>query len=151
MSYALYFLLCTFTLYFPCFAFLLLIKLEALLVKRFSFVFIKVRPSVSQTYVCSAENEERYTLSNTIRIKFQNCCFFSLRSSLIKVRLKCTQTNLKIHVMEFLFSTRLQAEDLQLDQNYAPLQIFYNVLLRFVAIYNEFFNILVTFISQSIY
>ena len=51
MSHALYFLLCTFTLYFPYFAFLLLIALETLLVKGFSFASIKGRSSVSQTYM----------------------------------------------------------------------------------------------------
>ena len=40
--------------------------------------------------------------------------------------------------MEFLFSTRLQAEGMQLHKKYAPPQVFSKVLLRFVAIYNEF-------------
>ena len=39
LSHPLYFLLCTFTLYFPCFAFLLLIALETLLVKQFTLKF----------------------------------------------------------------------------------------------------------------
>ena len=50
LPHALYFLVFTFTLYFPDFAFLLLIALDTLLVKRFSFAFIKGRSSVSQTY-----------------------------------------------------------------------------------------------------
>ena len=53
--------------------------------------------------------------------------------------------------MEFLFSARLQADSLQLYQRQAPLQIFYKVLLRFLAIYSGFFDILETFISQSTY
>ena len=51
MSHTLYFLPCTFSLHFPCFALLLLIALETLLVKRLSFVFTKDRPSVIQTYM----------------------------------------------------------------------------------------------------
>ena len=39
VSHPLYFLLCTFTLYFPRFAFLLLIALETLLVKEFTLKF----------------------------------------------------------------------------------------------------------------
>ena len=50
MPHALHFLLSTFKLYFPCFTFLLLIALESKLVKQISIVFIKGRPSVSQTY-----------------------------------------------------------------------------------------------------
>ena len=43
--------------------------------------FIKDLPSVTQSNVqaVTAENEEQHTLSNIIYIKFQNCCFFSLR------------------------------------------------------------------------
>ena len=52
--------------------------------------------------------------------------------------------------MEFLFSTRLQAEGLQLYQKYTLLQVFSKVLLRFVAIYDELFDISGTFISPSI-
>ena len=51
LPHALYFLLFNFTLYFPYFAFLLLIALDTLLVKRFSFAFIKVQSSVSQKYI----------------------------------------------------------------------------------------------------
>ena len=53
--------------------------------------------------------------------------------------------------MEFLFSASLKAESLQLDLKYPPLQIFYRVLLRFLAIYSAFLDILGTFISQSTY
>ena len=51
--------------------------------------------------------------------------------------------------MEFLFSIRLQAEGLQLYPKYASLQVFSKILLRFVPIYNEFFDSLGTFISQN--
>ena len=50
--------------------------------------------------------------------------------------------------MEFLFSTRLQTEGLQLYQKHAPLLVFSKVLLKFVAIYNEFLDILGTLISK---
>ena len=53
--------------------------------------------------------------------------------------------------MEFLFSASLKAESLQLYQKYPPLQIFYRILLRFLAIYSAFLDILGTFISQSTY
>ena len=60
------------------------------------------------------------------------------------------QTNeLKDPVMELLFF--LKAESLQLYQNYPPLQIFYKILLRLLAIYSAFLNILGTFIAQSTY
>ena len=51
--------------------------------------------------------------------------------------------------MEFLFSTRLQAEGMQLHKKYAPQQVFSKVLLRFVAIYNEFLDISETFIYRN--
>ena len=53
--------------------------------------------------------------------------------------------------MEFFFSARLQADGLQLYQKHNPLQIFFKSLLRFVAIYKEFLDILENFISQSTY
>ena len=40
--------------------------------------------------------------------------------------------------MKLLFLARLQAESLQFYQKYCPLQIFYKVSLRFLAIYCEF-------------
>ena len=43
----------------------------------------------------------------------------------------------------------LQAEGMQLHQKYAPLQVLSKVLLRFVDIYNEFLDILETFVSQN--
>ena len=45
--------------------------------------------------------------------------------------------------MQFLFLVRLQAE--------ASLQVFSKVLLRFVAIYNEFLDILWIFVSKNAY
>ena len=74
---------------------LLIARKQTMLIKRFNFVFIKVLPLVSQTnaQAVTAENEEQYTLSNIIYIKFQTCCLFSLSSILREVLLKCTQTN----------------------------------------------------------
>ena len=74
---------------------LLIARKQTMLIKRFNFVFIKVLPSVSQTnaQAVTAENEEQYTLSNIIYIKFLTCCLFSLSSILKEVLLKCTQTN----------------------------------------------------------
>ena len=46
--------------------------------------------------------------------------------------------------MEFLFWTQLQD-----SKKYAPLQVFSKVLLQFVAIYNEFLDILGNFISRN--
>ena len=46
--------------------------------------------------------------------------------------------------MEFLFWTKLQA-----SKKYAPIQVFSKVSLQFVAIYNEFLDILGTFISRN--
>ena len=43
----------------------------------------------------------------------------------------------------------LQAEGMQLYQKYAPLQVLSKVLLRSVDIYNEFLDILETFVSQN--
>ena len=53
--------------------------------------------------------------------------------------------------MELLISASLKAESLQFYQNYPPLQIFYKILLRLLAIYSAFLNILGTFIAQSTY
>ena len=68
---------------------------QTLLIKRFKFVFIKDVPSVSQSNVqaVTVENEEQHTLSNIISINLQDCYFFSLRSTLKEVLLKCKQTN----------------------------------------------------------
>ena len=59
-----------------------------------TLLFIKDLPSVSQSNVqaVTAETEVQYTLSNIIYFKFQNCCFFSFRSILKEVLLRCTQT-----------------------------------------------------------
>ena len=79
MYHVLYFSLCIFTLYFPCFAFFVIdpTRHQTLLIKRFNFAFIEDRPSVSQSNVqaVTAENKEQYTLSNIIEIKFPNSCF----------------------------------------------------------------------------
>ena len=50
--------------------------------------------SVNQSNVqaVTVENEEEYTLSNIIYIKFQNCCLFCLRPIMKEVLQKCTQT-----------------------------------------------------------
>ena len=75
-------------------------------------------------------------------MNFKSVAFFSLRSSLKEGLLKCSQINQKIPVM-------LQAEGMQLYPKYAPLQVLSKVLLRFVDIYNEFLDILETFVSQN--
>ena len=77
--------------------------------------------SQSNVQAVTAENEEHYTSSNVIYIKFQNCCFFSLISILKEVLLKRTQTNWKIFAMEFIFLTKVQAVGLRLYQKYTPL------------------------------
>ena len=59
-----------------------------------------------------------------------------------EVLLKSSQTNQKIPVM-------LQAEGMQLYQKYALLQVLSKVFLRFVDIYDEFLDILETFVSQN--
>ena len=78
MYHVLYFSLCTFTLQFPCFAFFVIdrTRKQALLIKRFSFLFTKDLPSISQSNVqaATAKTEEQYTLSNMIYVKLQNCC-----------------------------------------------------------------------------
>ena len=80
MYHALCFSLCTFTLYFSCFTFLVVDRTQkqTLLIKRFNFAPIKDRPSVCQSNlkVVTAENEKQYTLSNIIYIKFHNCWVF---------------------------------------------------------------------------
>ena len=43
----------------------------------------------------------------------------------------------------------LQAEGMQLYQKYALLQVLSKVFLRFVDIYDEFLDILETFVSQN--
>ena len=98
--------MCTFTQYFLHFTFFVIdrTRKQILLIKRFT-VFFKDRPSLSQSNVeaVSAENEEQYTLSNIIHIKFQKCYLFSLRSALKKLLLKCRQTNEKISVISLFF------------------------------------------------
>ena len=51
---------------------------QTMLIKLFDFFLTKDEPSISQSNVqaVKAENEEQYTLSNMIYIKFPNCCFF---------------------------------------------------------------------------
>ena len=82
MYHVLYFSLCTFTLYFPSFVFFVIdrSRKQTLLITRFNLLFIEQRPSVTQSNVnaATAENEEQYTLSNIIYIKFQNCFFFKV-------------------------------------------------------------------------
>ena len=51
--------------------------------------------------------------------------------------------------MEFLFQARLKSKDLRLHQKYASLQVFSKILLIFVAIYNEFLDILGTLSYQN--
>ena len=121
-----YLLQSTFTLYFPRFTFLLLISLEKLFSNSLLLSILKVDHR-SNIQCATTENEEQYTLRNLICIKFQNCSFFSLRSSFKEVLWKFIQTNQKIHVMEFLFSIRLQAEAYNFTKKYTPLQVFSKV------------------------
>ena len=131
MYHILYFSLRTFTLQFPCFAFVTIddARKQTLSIKRFNFAFIKDLPSVSQSNVqaVTAETEVQYTLSNIIYFKFQNCCFFSFRSILKEVLLRCTQAK---YSMEFIFSANLQGEGLQPCRKYAPLQKFSKIFAQ---------------------
>ena len=80
----LYFPLCTFSLYFPCLALLLLfffffwIALESRCCQSSDFSLFHKSPTIGQLNVqaVTAENEEQYTLSTTIYIAFQICCYF---------------------------------------------------------------------------
>ena len=94
-----------------------------------TLLFIKDLPSVSQSNVqaVTAETEVQYTLSNIIYFKFQNCCFFSFRSILKEVLLRCTQAK---YSMEFIFSANLQGEGLQPCRKYAPLQKFSKIFAQ---------------------
>ena len=85
-----------FTVYFhtviSCFAFSVIdrTRKQTPVNQTIQLCLIKDLPSVQSNV---PENEEQHTLSKIIYIKFQNCCFFSLRSILKEVLLKCTQTN----------------------------------------------------------
>ena len=128
MYHALYFPRCTFTLYSTCFAFFVIdhTRRQTFSFKWFSFVFIKDRSSVLRAV--TAENEEQYILSYKIYFKLQKCCFFSLRSTVKGVLLKCRKISWIELVMEFISSAKLLAEGAQIYQKYFPLQVFFNVL-----------------------
>ena len=64
---------------------------QTMLIKWFNFLFIKDLPSVSQSneQAVTTDNGEQYILSNITYTNFQNCYFFSFRSILKEVLLKC--------------------------------------------------------------
>ena len=98
---------------------------QTLLTKRISFVFINGRLSVSQTYnVQRAEMKSNILWVTWYALNCKIFAFFSLRSSLKEVLLKCRQINYKVPAMEFLSSTRLKSEGLHLYQKYRRLQVF---------------------------
>ena len=86
-----------------------------------------------------------WSIRNITYTKFQNCDLFSLKFILKEVLPKCTQTISKLFAMEFIFSTKLHFEGLQLYQKYAQIQVFSNIFAQvccFLAnVYQTFTNL----------
>ena len=85
-----FFLVCTFKLYFPYFAFFVTdcsLK-QTLLIKRFNFVFIEDQILVSQSNVQAvmAKNEKQYTLGKIRYINFQNFYFEYFEGGTLKIQ-----------------------------------------------------------------
>ena len=150
MYHVLYFSLWTFTSFCTCLAFFVFDRTRklTLLLKRFKFVFVKDLPLVSHSnaHAVTTGNEEDYTLSNIIYIKFQNWCFFFFEVYLEGSTPKMYTNQLTTNGVHFFDKNPDWVSATLPKICSSPFPI---ILHRFVVIYKEFLEILRTYVFQK--